>query len=49
MLLIGSANNNIIKGGLTAVKKQVAWGFYNNPHITENSFRTSKWFKRFNI
>ena len=45
MLLLGSASNNIIRGGLTAVKKQVACGFFNNHHITENSFMTSKGFK----
>ena len=45
MLLLGSASNNIIQGGLTAVKKQVACGFFNNHHITENSFMTSKGFK----
>ena len=49
MLLLGSANNNIIKGGLTAVKKPVAWGFYNNPHITGNSFQDFQRLQRFNI
>ena len=46
MFLLGSASNNIIQVGLTAFKKkQVARGFFNNHHITANSFMTSKGFK----